>query len=366
MVRAIRREDETMADHHEPYRDLPPPVLAMLRSAGLAEFATVSGAGVPIDTPIGCFHEPDGRFSIATGVAYPAKAERVRRNPRVGLLIEGFAREPVVLIAGMAAALDADIQANTDRYLPEVAAYLDNFAAGYSWEQTRDAVHYWAKIFIEMVPRTIWWWDDPSRTDGPPHRWDAPADSTWPASDPAPAAPSSAPVDWAPPPWRDQAAEVIAEKLPAHLTLLDGDGFPLPFRARSVTRTDDGFALTLPAGVPWRVAGQATLCFIARSTFVGTVTPTEGGAHFRVERALPVMPIVKDLGAIWSPTSEARRKLTERLNAELARRGQPVPTMPEHLPPPTAGSLLRAERSRLIYAELAKQGDGGALYIRQD
>ena len=29
-------------------------------------------------------------------------------------------------------------------------------------------------------------------------------------------------------------------------------------------------------------------------------------------------------------------------------------------------SLLRAERSRLIYAELAKQGDGGALYIRQD
>jgi hypothetical protein len=353
-----------MADHHEPYRSLPGPVLALMRSAGLAEFATVSGAGVPIDTPVGSFHEPDGTISVATGIAYPAKAERARRNPKVGLLMEGFAQEPVVLVAGLAAVRDADVQANVDRYLPEIAAYLDNFAAGYSWEQTRDAVHYWAKIFIEVVPRTIWWWDSPAATDRPPRRWDAPAGAAAPASDPAPAAPSSAPLDWSPPPWRDQAGEVIAEGLPAHLTLLDGEGFPLPFRVRSVARTDDGFALKLPAGVPWRVEGKATLCFIARSTFVGTVMPTEGGARFAVERALPVMPIVKDLGAIWSPTSEARRKLSGRLHAELARRGQPVPVMPEQLPPPTQGSLLRAERSRKIYAELAKQGDGGALYIR--
>jgi hypothetical protein len=40
--------------------------------------------------------------------------------------------------------------------------------------------------------------------------------------------------------------------------------------------------------------------------------------------------------------------------------------MPEHLPPPTHGSLLRAERSRRLYAELAKQGDGGALYLKGD
>jgi hypothetical protein len=353
-------------DYREPYSSLPEPVLALIRSAGLAEFATVSAAGVPIDTPVGSFHEPDGRISIATGVAYPAKAERVRRNPKVGLLFEGFPGEPVVLIAGMGAVSDADIQANVDRYLPEIAAYFDNFAAGYSYEQARDSVHYWAKIFIDVTVRTIFWWDDWSRVDGPPHRWDAPADSIWPTSDPAPASPSSAPVDWSPPPWRDQAEEVIAEKLPAHLTLLDAEGFPLPFRARTVTRTGDGFALELPAGVPWQVAGKATLCFIARSTFVGTVTPAEGGAHFRVERALPVMPIVKDLSAIWSPTSEARRKLSERLAAELARRGQPVPHMPEEMPAPTGGSLLRAERSRKLYAELAKQGDGGALYITQD
>jgi hypothetical protein len=355
-----------MRDHSEHYPGLPKAVLDLIRSAGLAEFATVSGAGVPIDTPVGCFYEPDGRISIATGVAYPAKAERVRRNPRVGLLMEGFPGEPVVLVAGLGAVHDADLQANVDRYLPEIAAYFDNFAAGYSYAQARDSMHYWAKLFIDISVKTIWWWDDSGQIDQPPHRWDAPAGTAWPASDPAPAAPASAPLDWSPAPWRDQADKVIAEGLPAHLTLLDAEGFPLPFRVRSVTPNSDGFELELPAAVPWQVAGKATLCFIARSTFVGTVTPTAGGATFIVERALPVMPIVEDLSAIWSPSSEARRKLSERLAAELARRGQPVPTMPEEMPAPTDGSLLRAERSRQLYAELARQGDGGALFIKRD
>jgi hypothetical protein len=171
-----------MPDYREPYAGLPEPVLTLIRSAGLAEFATVSGAGVPIDTPVGSFHEPDGRISIATGVSYPAKAERVRRNPRVGVLFEGFPGEPVVLIAGMGAVGDADIQANVDRYLPEISAYFDNFAAGYSYAQARDSVHYWAKIFIDVSVRTIWWWDDWSQVDKAPHRWDAPAGTQWPAS----------------------------------------------------------------------------------------------------------------------------------------------------------------------------------------
>jgi hypothetical protein len=355
-----------MAEFREPYSNLPAPVLELMRSAGLSEFATVSAAGVPIDTPVGSFHEPNGIVSIATGVSYPSKAERARRNPKVGLLMEGFPHEPVVLVAGIATVRDANVQANVDRYLPEIAAYLDNFAAGYPWETTREAVHYWAKIFIDVTPKTIWWWDKAGDVDGAPHRWDAPATTLYPASDPAPATAASAPIDWSPPPWRDQAEEVMAERLPAHLTLLDADGFPLPFRAQSVERTADGFALQLAAGVPWRVEGKATLCFIARSTFVGTVTATGGGVEFRVERALPVMPIVKDLAQIWAPGSQAGRKLAKRLAAELARRGQPVPTLPAALPAPTHGSLLRAERSRKIYAELAKQGDGGALYIRRD
>jgi hypothetical protein len=334
------------------FADLPNRVREMLDSAFLAEFATVSALGVPIDTPVGCFLNPDGSIATTTGLAYPAKAERARRNPRVGLLIEGFPDEPVVLIAAMASVRDANIQANVDRYLPEISANFESFSAGYSWQAAREGVHYWSRIIIDSMPQHIFWWDNPTATDVPPARWDAPAGATASASDPAPHAMPTPPSDWQMKPWQEQAEEVIAEALPAHLTLLDEAGFPLPFRVRTITRIDGGFRLTLPAGVPWVVRGSATLCFMARATFVGTVEAIEGGALLHVERALPVLPNVRDIGELWSPTSETWRKLGERLVGELARRGQPKPTIPQHLPEPTPGSLRRAERGRRFAAAL--------------
>ena len=64
-------------------RDLPQPVRGMIESCAITEFATISGAVVPIDTPV--YYFPDdalSMLSIATGLSYPAKADRARRNPR--------------------------------------------------------------------------------------------------------------------------------------------------------------------------------------------------------------------------------------------------------------------------------------------
>lgn len=353
-------------DKHEASDSLPKAVQSMLQSAFLCEFATVSSAMAPIDTPVGCFWNPDGTIGVTTSLSYPVKAERARRNPKVGLLIEGFPGEPLVMIAGLASVRDADIQANIDRYLPEISNYWESFAAGYPWAIVREGVHYWSRIIIDITPVRIWWWDDGLAAATRPHRWDAPADVAAPPSDPAPQAPSSAAPDWSPKSWSEQADEVVAADLPAHLTLLDPDGFPLPFRVRSLSRNATGFSLAFPDSVPWDVRGQASLCFMGRATFIGAVTPTPGGAELRVDRALPVMPTVSDLDALWSPTSETRRKLTERLKAELARRGQPMPSLPHELPAPSSGALLRARRSLRLREETTGPDAGGkeSPYVR--
>ena len=322
--------------------DLPKHVFAMIESGVVAEFSTMSAAGVPIDTPTYYFPSDDmATIDLATGVPNPAKSERVRRNSKVGLLIEGRPEEPVVVIRAHGAVRDSDIQSNAIRYLAETG--YKGISHGITWEQARLAITYWSRIIIENTPERIYWWDDHAALDRPPGVWNADPMTAWPASDPAPAAKIS-PGNWTARTWQEVAQDAVASGDGAHLSVVDADGFPLPMRANGFELVDEGFRLNMPRGTPWKLEGSASLTFAGFRTFVGKAEPLANCVLFRAERALPQHPSTLDTKQVLQPAETTLAKTRARLEAEMARLGQPLPTIPMEPPERTRMAKLRMAR----------------------
>lgn len=313
---------------------LPAHVRAAIERGTFADFATVSAAGVPIDTPTYYFPSDDlATIDIATGLAYPAKAERARRNPRVGVLIEGKPDEPVISIRGRAAVRDADFSANARRYLSETG--YDRISFGVPWDVARQAVWYWTRLIVEIMPERIMWWDNFAACDGAPNVLQAPAGFAFPTSDPAPAGAASKPSAWPDRSWTEKAQGALGRGAPGHLTVCDADGYPLPIRARSIVLGEGGFRLKMPVGLPFALAGKATLTFQGIETFVGELSGEPDSLWLAVERALPELPMMKDPKEVFQPSENVRTSLLTRMEAELARRGSPKVEIPVELPAPT-------------------------------
>lgn len=324
---------------------VPEPVLALLRRGITAEFATLTAAGEPIDTPTFYFPSADlTSLDIGTGLAYPAKAERARRNPRVGMMVEGGPQDPVVSVAGLAAMRDADIQANLERYLAETILAPNVDPAVVPWEKTRSRLYYLARILVCVYPVHVRWWSSREAMDEPPQEWRAPADTRFPLSDPPPNGRASPAPAWRQPPWPELADQAITGGLAAHVTACDADGFPVPVRARSIARATEGFRLTVPAGTPW-TDGPASVSFAGKEIFVGRAVRSGNDIDFIVDRCLPVLPMMDDRTGM---APQVRNQLDARLREELTRRGQPMPVVPPTPPEPTAGALLRAAALQAI------------------
>lgn len=321
--------------------ELPEPVAHLIRSGAFSEFATLSSAGIPIDTPTYYFPSEDlTTLDITTGLAYPAKAERARRNPKVGLLIERNPDEPVISIAGLAAVRDADIQANLNRYVAETASLLP---PGGTWEAMRRATFYWARIFVCVAPAHIRWWPNRAALETEqPSSWHAPPGTPYPVSDPAPSGKVSAAPEWPKYSWQELAAAALERKETGYLTLCDETGFPIPMRVRDVEQTEEGFRLTAPRCAPWS-EGIATLSFFGREIFVCQARREGNRTVLRVERPLPVSPITPAGGNVPRPDRETRAILTDRMDQELRRRAQTTPAVPPEPLPPTTGARLRMQ-----------------------
>jgi hypothetical protein len=210
----------------------------------------------------------------------------------------------------------------------------------------RQAVWYWTRIIVEIAPARVLWWDSPTAMDEPPQIWRAPEGTRFAASDPVPPGKTSQPAQWAQKPWRNLAEQALGRKAAGHVSLIDDEGFPLPIRARSIALTGAGFTLDLPRGIPWLAAGKACLTFGGIETFLGEARIADGQVLMTVERTLPVFPMTQDMTQLWEPTPDTRAQLMRRLGEEVARRNQPIPTVPIDRPPPSEGYRRRMERMK--------------------
>lgn len=322
--------------------DLPPHVFRMIESGVVANFATLSAKGGPIDTPTYYFPSDDmATIDLATGVPNPAKAERARRNSKVGILVEGRPDEPVVVIRAHAAVRDSDIQSNAIRYLAETG--WRGISHGITWDQARLAITYWSRIIIENMPERIYWWDNRAALDGPPGVWQADAGTVWPQSDPAPETKIS-PGNWTARPWQDVARDALGAGHPAHLSVVDADGFPLPMRVTAIEGDAAGFLLAMPEGLPWALSGKACITFAGYRTFVGEAQQQGDRVLFNAERALPQHPSTLDTKQVLQPAEEIVAKTRARLEYEMARRGQPMVVTPDEAPERTRIAKIRMER----------------------
>jgi len=323
---------------------LPPELVPLLMNSYVCEYASIKKDGTPITSPLIPFPGKDGKtIDINTGLTYPGKAERARNNPKVCLLysepkgIPG-SNPPAILVYGRAAVRDADLQGNTDRYAKSIRERASLFRKAPVF-MLKWMVGYLARIWIEITPVKILWWAEGDMTRKA-KQWEAAMGMPMPVSDPHPeplvrAHPplSAPPADWCTD--LDYALENLGKPI---LTVVDEDGYPVPFRTAGGKSVPRGAHLDLIPATPVKAKGRACLTFHTiqvkndemysneNVSFIGDVDDDEGGVSFQVERQLVCASFKRGLTDMLS-TGMLMMRMKDRLKIEAARRGQPVPVV---------------------------------------
>ncbi len=316
----------------------PDEVLALFERALTTEYATLTLRGSPLTYPVTPYVNEDGcSLDISTGLTYPSKAERARRNPKVALLYSDpvgsrLSKPPVVLVQGSAAVRDADLQANTDRYLRQSFQKVPEAYTGMPAFLLRTLNWYYVRIWVQVTPLKILWWPE-GDLERQPERWEAPQGLQAPRSDPAPKGKSPGSWKEGPTDWRPGAEFAVQHLGDPVVTLVDGQGFPLPMRVRRTRLTPTGFQFDYHAGRPEDLSGQACLTFHTHPeqftgqqnmVFTGRV---EQDGLFIIDRQVGDWSLKgSKLQAAWDLMNNGR-KLSPRLKEEALRRGQAVPVI---------------------------------------
>ena len=130
------------------------------------EYASLTSASAPVTWPVTPYRgTTGGTVDVATGLTYPLKAERARRNPKVALSFSypagsGHDHPATVVIQGLATVRDRDLVATSSRYLQSSAdRFPDSFASIPNF-MLRRMDWYWTRMWVEVTPIRVRWWDD--------------------------------------------------------------------------------------------------------------------------------------------------------------------------------------------------------------
>jgi hypothetical protein len=241
------------------------------------------------------------------------------------------------VIHGLATVRDADLRANSARYLAEVAARLPQAFDRIPTTTLRRMAWYWARIWIEVTPVRALWWPG-GNLNQPPQLWQPQTPPTAPPSDPAPVGRGAG--SWntrAPADWRVRVRGALDRLGMPVLTTITPDGWPLPLRVRDASQTPSGFRMRPPAGIEL-VDGPACLTFHTHGPGFESQENTSVTGHcrnvgeyieFGAERALNdfILPANPLRRAVY--LMSAGRRLHRRLDSEARRRGQQVPRFDE-------------------------------------
>lgn len=291
----------------------PPGADPGLRAASVCLFAYLTPRGEPLCWPVTPFWDPErGILAIATGLAYPAKADYAARNPRVAALFPG-ARHGDLLLRGRAAVLAGDLQANTDRYVRELRAKFPAARIGLNPLTVPFLGFYLPRLWIEVTPER---WTVPSP---------APADPLGAGGGVGIGAADAAALEaWVRREGRAAVAVRAADRYPAISTAAAEPAGGGRVRLASAPATGPA-ALTLHRR---DLAGVRLDALMAR----GEVVAAADGFVFLPRRVVgflgrdPTRPPAL-LGIF--PLSQIPRvpELRERVRRELARRGLPMPRL---------------------------------------
>lgn len=321
----------------------PPALLDWVERSFTCEFATVTSTGQPLTHPITPHASVDGRtIDLATGLAYPLKAERARNHPKVGILFSdptgtGMRRAPVVFVKGEATVRDADLQANTDRYVALSMAKFSTIGRLLPTSLHRTGTWYYARIWIHVTPLEVLVFPD-GDTNRSPEVWTAAPGTHAAPSDPKPAKSRAQGGNAfeAPPDFREGLRYSLAHLGKPVLTIVDAQGFPIPTRMLDARLDGDELVLTAPRHRIAPLAGKACVTFHMHPerftsqenlVFVGEARETPEGARVRIDRQIGSFSLGRSLFDTARNVFGRGKELHRRMRMEAERRGQPVPAI---------------------------------------